>query len=58
VRGAAQLIRRSKEFSKANGDPPVQESTKFEFRINLETAKGLGPKISPDLLSIANEAIE
>jgi putative ABC transport system substrate-binding protein len=39
-------------------DLPVQESTKFEIRINLKTATALSMKISPDLLSIANEVIE
>ncbi len=37
---------------------PVMQSTKYEFVINVKTAKSLGVKISDNLLSLADEVIE
>jgi putative tryptophan/tyrosine transport system substrate-binding protein len=37
---------------------PVIQAEKFQFVINLKTAKALGVKISDNLLSLADEVIE
>lgn len=37
---------------------PVVLSTKFQFVLNLRTARALGVEVPPGVLSIADEAIE
>ena len=39
-------------------DLPVQQSVRFEFAINLQTARALGIEVPPQLSTLADELIQ
>ncbi len=57
LRRAAEMVDKILHGTKPS-DIPVEQPTKFDFAINVNTATALGLVIPPTLLAAANEVLE